>query len=121
MGTEEEVLNFLNWLIEQPYRHKIFVTGNHDLCLWEAENIEDLPNNIHFLQDRGCEIEGVRFFGLAYNHQESIIPYGVDVLITHEPPAMILDKSNGIHWGNLSLRNKVLEVKPKFHLFWSRP
>ena len=30
---------------------------------------------------------------------------------------MILDKSNGIHWGNLSLRNKVLEVKPKFHLF----
>ena len=115
MGTEEEALNFLNWLIEQPYRHKIFVTGNHDLCLWEAENIEDLPNNIHFLQDRGCEIEGVRFFGLAYNHQESIIPHGVDVLITHEPPAMILDKSNGIHWGNLSLRNKVLEVKPKLH------
>ena len=117
IGTEEEALNFLNWLIEQPYRHKIFVTGNHDLCLWEAENIEDLPNNIYFLQDRGCEIEGVRFFGLAYNHQESIIPHGVDVLITHEPPAMILDKSNGIHWGNLSLRNKVLEVKPKFHLF----
>ena len=56
MGTEEEALNFLNWLIEQPYRHKIFVTGNHDLCLWEAENIEDLPNNIYFLQDRGCEI-----------------------------------------------------------------
>jgi len=48
LGTEEEVLNFLNWFIEQPYRHKIFVTGNHDLCLWEAENIEDLPNNIHF-------------------------------------------------------------------------
>ena len=45
MGTEEEALNFLNWLIEQPYRHKIFVTGNHDLCLWEAENIEDLSNN----------------------------------------------------------------------------
>ena len=62
MGTEEEVLNFLNWFIEQPYRHKIFVTGNHDLCLWKAENIEDLPNNIHFLQGRGCEIEGVRFF-----------------------------------------------------------
>ena len=31
-GTEEEVLDFLNWFIELPYKHKIFVTGNHDLC-----------------------------------------------------------------------------------------
>lgn len=36
-GTEKEVLDFLNWFIELPYRHKIFVTGNHDLCLWDAE------------------------------------------------------------------------------------
>lgn len=117
MGTEEEVLNFLNWFIEQPYRHKIFVTGNHDLCLWEAENIEDLPDNIYFLQDRGCEIEGVRFFGLAYNHSESLIPIGIDVLVTHEPPVMILDKSSGTHWGNLALKNRVMEIAPKFHLF----
>lgn len=59
-GTEEEVLDFLNWFIELPYPHKIFVTGNHDLCLWEAEGIEDLPGNIHFLQDksrdRWCEV-----------------------------------------------------------------
>ena len=47
-GTEEEVLNFLNWFIELPYSHKIFITGNHDLCLWEAEGIEDLPNNVYF-------------------------------------------------------------------------
>lgn len=32
-GTEEEVLDFLNWLIELPYPHKIFITGNHDICL----------------------------------------------------------------------------------------
>lgn len=56
-GTEEEVLDFLNWFIELPYKHKIFVTGNHDLCLWDAEGIEDLPDNVHFLQDRSCEIE----------------------------------------------------------------
>ena len=40
MGTEDEVLEFLNWFIELPYPHKIFVTGNHDLCLWEADDIE---------------------------------------------------------------------------------
>ena len=116
-GTEDEVLDFLNWFIELPYKHKIFITGNHDLCLWDAEGIEDLPENVHFLQDRGCEIEGIQFFGLAYNHPEARIPDGIDVLITHEPPVMILDESNGIHWGNALIRNKVLAVKPKLHLF----
>lgn len=117
MGTEGEVLDFLNWFIELPYSHKVFVTGNHDLCLWDADGIEELPDNIHFLQDRGCEIDGIKFFGLAYNHSEALIPGDVDVLITHEPPVMILDESNNTHWGNAPLLNKVLEVKPQFHLF----
>ena len=42
-GTEEETLDFLNWFIELPYKHKIFITGNHDLCLWDAEGIEARP------------------------------------------------------------------------------
>ena len=41
MGTEAEVLNFLNWFIDLPFSQKIFVTDNHDLCLWDAEKIED--------------------------------------------------------------------------------
>ena len=83
-GTEEEVLDFLNWFIELPYSHKIFVTGNHDLCLWDAEGIEDLPDNLHFLED--------------------MIPNNIDVVITHEPPIMILDQSSGIHWGNAPMK-----------------
>ena len=117
MGTADEALNFLNWFIELPYPHKVFVVGNHDLCLWDAENIEDIPANVHFLQDRGCDIEGVKFFGLAYNHPESLIPNGIDVLVTHEPPIMILDKSNDTHWGNALIRNRVFEIKPRYHLF----
>lgn len=116
-GTEQEVLDFLNWFIELPYNHKVFVTGNHDLCLWDAETIEDLPENLHFLQDRSCVIEGVKFYGLAFNHSVDDIPYDVDVLVTHEPPTMILDESSGTHWGNMPLRRKVLEVKPQYHLF----
>ena len=84
MGTEEEVLDFLNWYISLPYPHKIFIVGNHDLCLWEAE---------------------------------SLIPKGVDVLVTHEPPIMILDESNNTHWGNSPLRSHVMRTKPKYHLF----
>ena len=116
-GTKAEVLDFLNWYIELPYPHKIFVTGNHDLCLWDAEGIEDLPQDIHFLQDSSIEIDGVKFFGLAYNHPEELIPDEVDVVITHEPPVMILDESAGTHWGNASLRNRILAMKPQYHLF----
>ena len=116
-GTEEEVLDFLNWLIELPYQHKIFVTGNHDLCLWDADGIEDLPDNIYFLQDKSVTIDGKKFFGLAYNHSEDLIPDDADVVITHEPPIMMLDESSGIHWGNAPLRNRILKVKPRYHLF----
>ena len=116
-GTESEVLDFLNWFIGLSYSHKIFVTGNHDLCLWDAEAIEDLPANVYFLQDSGCEISGVKFFGLAYNHPEELIPDDTDIVVTHEPPIMILDKSAGTHWGNAPLRNRVTEIKPRYHLF----
>ena len=30
---------------------------------------------------------------------------------------MILDKSAGTHWGNAPLRNRILEIKPRYHLF----
>ena len=116
-GTEEEVLDFLNWYIELPYPNKIFVTGNHDLCLWDAVGIKDLPHNIYLLQDSGVEIDGIRFYGIAYNHPETLIPLGTDIVVTHEPPVMILDESVGIHWGNAPLRNRIMEVKPRYHLF----
>ena len=116
-GTEEEVLDFFNWYIDLPYKYKIFVTGNHDLCLWDAKDIEDLPENVFFLQDRGVTIEGVKFFGIAYNHSERLIPEDNDIVITHEPPIMILDESAGIHWGNFPLFKRIIEVRPRYHLF----
>lgn len=116
-GTEEEVLDFLNWFIDLPYPHKIFVTGNHDLCLWDAESIEDLPDNLLFLQDEIVTIDSVKFFGLGYNHPEALIPEGMDVVVTHEPPLHILDRSNGVNWGNLAIEERIREVAPRYHLF----
>ena len=55
MGTEQEVLDFLNWFIESPYPYKLFVTGNHDLCLWDAEISKICPKTFIF-----CKTEVVR-------------------------------------------------------------
>ena len=116
-GTEDEVFDFLNWFIDLPYPYKLFVTGNHDLCLRDAENIQNMPDNVFLLQDRGVTIEGVKFFGIAYHHPESLIPEDTDIVITHEPPSMILDESAGENWGNIPLFKRMMEVKPRYHLF----
>ena len=76
-----------------------------------------MPNNVHFLQDSSIIIEGVKFFGLGYNHQEYLIPDDADIVVTHEPPVMILDKSSGTHWGNAPIRNRIQTIKPRYHLF----
>lgn len=116
-GSEEEVLDFLNWFIDLDYPQKIFVTGNHDICLWDAVDIEDLPDNVHFLQDRSITVNGFKIFGIGYDHSEMKIPKDADIVVTHEPPIMILDKSAGVHWGNAPLRNRIFEIKPRLHLF----
>ena len=35
-GTEEEVKDFIEWFCSLPYKHKIFIAGNHDDCLYGA-------------------------------------------------------------------------------------
>lgn len=62
-------------------------------------------------------IDGVRFFGIAYNHPSGIIPEGTDVVITHEPPMGILDETMGMNWGSAGILKRVSEIKPNFHLF----
>ncbi|MBO4587696.1 MAG: metallophosphatase domain-containing protein [Bacteroidales bacterium] len=127
-GSDNEALDFLDWLCDQPHKHKIFVAGNHDVAMWDA-NIEGLPPNVHFLSDSGVSIEGKLFYGapmqmgmkngkLSVVENYDLIPEGVDVLITHQPPMGILDlDSAGRHFGSTKLLEKVTELKPKLHLF----
>ena len=125
-GTEGEILDFLDWFCELDYRHKIFVAGNHDLCLY-GEKIEGLPTNFHYLCNSGVEIDGVKFWGIPYfmadaqkgnflKHAQKI-PDSTDVLITHRPPYGILDFSKNTYWGCRFLLRAILEIRPKYHLF----
>ena len=63
-GGLEDVDDFNRWLGKLPHRHKVVICGNHDWCFQEkpAEARARITNAI-YLQDSGCEIEGLKFYG----------------------------------------------------------
>lgn len=125
-GDEEEALDFMDWLCGLPYSHKVFVAGNHDLCMHGAE-VEGLDSNVHFLSNSGIELEGFNIYGVPMTAIDVIegrqrrnyaeIPSSTDVLISHEPPYGILDCDGGIHYGDIILLEKVMSISPRLHLF----
>ncbi len=125
-GSEAEAVDFLNWFCNLPHRHKIFICGNHDECLYRA-NIDGLSHNVHYLCNSGVEIDGVRFYGVPMfladcvserqNRNYAAIPDDTDVLITHAPPYGILDFDDNMHYGSEELLQRVTAVSPRLHLF----
>ena len=125
-GTESEAIDFMNWLCDLPYAHKIFICGNHDDCLYGA-NISGLDPNVYYLCNSGIEIDGVKFYGVPMFMGDCVtdrqernikrIPSDIDVLITHAPAYGFLDFDDNINYGDELLLTKVLEIKPQLHLF----
>lgn len=126
VGSEQEAIDFLNWFCDLPYRHKIFICGNHDDCLYGA-NIDGLDNNVHYLCNSAIEIGGVKFYGVPMFMRDCItdrqsrnyanIPADTDILITHSPAFGILDFDDGINYGSEELLQAVTNVNPRIHLF----
>ena len=134
-GSLADVEGFNRWLGTLPHRHKVVICGNHDECFQEtpAEARARLTNAL-YLEDSGCEIEGLTFYGSPWTplfggwafmlsepklaEKWSQIPAGLDVLITHGPPHDILDRTGRDEAaGSLSLFHRVFEVKPRLHVF----
>ena len=126
VGTAHEAIDFLNWFCDLPYKHKIFICGNHDNCLYGA-NIDGLPDNIYYLCNSGIEIEGTKFYGIPMFMEDCVtdrqsrsyakIPDNTDVLITHSPAFGILDFDNGINYGSKEILMKLSNLHLKAHLF----
>ena len=126
VGTEQEAIDFMNWFCDLPYRHKIFICGNHDACMYGA-NIEGLDSNVHYLCNSGIEIEGIKFYGVPMftedcisdrqNRNYSNIPIDTDVLITHSPAFGILDFDDNIHYGSEELLTRLSALNLRAHLF----
>lgn len=85
-GEFEEGLSFIKWFSELPYKHKVFIAGNHDICFdsthkrfeyfqkiykdYKGEFIEDItqkiPKGVHYLMKSEVVIDGVKFWGAPY-------------------------------------------------------
>ena len=119
-GSESEAIDFMNWFCDLPYRHKVFICGNHDDCLYGAA-IDGLDANVNYLCNSGIEIEGLKFYGVPMFMEDCItdrqsrnyasIPNDTEVLITHSPAYGILDFDDDINYGS----EEILEIIPILH------
>lgn len=135
-GRPEEANEFNRFLGTLPHQHKIVVAGNHDWCFERTPNgARSLMTNCTYLQDESITICGLkfygtpwqpRFFGWAFNLERgeplaekwALIPDDTDVLITHGPPAGILDITRlGVAIGCEDLAARVSIVRPTLHVF----
>jgi len=140
---KENIMSFLDWFTDQPYKHKIFIAGNHDRYFEdnpeETKQILDVVYGglVTYLEDSGTKIGDVNVWGSPWqpefmnwafnlprqgtelNDKWNLIPENTDILITHGPPYGYLDKLPNIpeNLGCELLRERVKEVKPKIHVF----
>lgn len=76
VGEKHQVIDFIEWLNQQPHKHKIFIAGNHDRSFdpkfhtsaydgfWLSDTkkyIEQL--GLHYLENSDVRIDGVKFWG----------------------------------------------------------
>lgn len=144
--SEDAWIEFENWIFEQDYQEKIIIAGNHDkfLASMDTHNMWKYwgnagGNGVTYLCDSGTTFEGLKiwgspwslwFYGInpyckAFTGSESdlkkkydLIPDDIDILITHEPPYGIFDKTaEGKHVGSHALRETLDRVRPSLHVF----
>lgn len=129
-GSTEELDRAVDWLLSIQAEYKVVVAGNHDFGI---EKGYVLPKEIIYLNNSGHIIEGLSFWGSPitplFNNWSHMLPraemhkiweempYNLDVLVTHGPPADIMDRTGTDHAGCSSLLNSVLEKQPRLHIF----
>lgn len=121
---------------------RVFVPGN-------AESADELraaaPRSVHVLHGSGCEIDGLRVFGLGYG--VPVTPFGdwscdlteeeaaallehcrgADLLVLHSPPKGVADvTSAGQSVGSTAIRDAIARIVPRLavcghiHDSWGR-
>lgn len=135
-GDLDELREAAAWIAGLPHAHKVIVAGNHDWAfVHEPAAALAALAGMTYLQDAEATIGGLRFYGSPWQpafHDWAFnlprgpalaavwakIPPGLDVLITHSPPAGFGDRSPvGGRAGCADLRARLAAVRPRLHLF----
>lgn len=137
-GRLDELEDFDRWLgsLDRAYRDKVVICGNHDFCFQEQpQAARARVTNAVYLEDGSATVGGLTvygspwqpwFGGWAFNLARgpdlaavwAKIPAGTDILVTHGPPAGILDRTvRGEFVGCQDLLDRVWEVRPRLHVF----
>lgn len=139
-GQLPVVYDFINWLANQPARHKVFVAGNHDGSFQDSrknkirEVLIQHPD-VYYLEDDSVILEGIKIYGSpwqpwfydwAFNVKRGFeiaqkwakIPSDTDILLLHGPPLGYGDRvDSGDRVGCADLLEKVLEIQPNLVIF----
>ena len=151
VGRPEEILHFNEFLAQfTSFKHKVVIAGNHDISfdvqaypkigpvfhghrLCDPVEVRKTLTGCTYLENSGCVIDGVRFWGVpqqprffdwAFNEDRGApiskyweqVPTDTDVLITHGPALGHGDlcKSND-RAGCLDLLREIqTRIKPQF-------
>lgn len=135
-GSLAELERVADWLRAQPHPHKVVIAGNHDFALQRNPSAaRALFHGLTFLEDSEATLAGLRIWGSpwqpwfhdwAFNARRGpeiaakwkLIPEGIDVLVTHGPPAGFGDRvHHGEKVGCEDLLRHLARVKPRLHLF----
>jgi Icc-related predicted phosphoesterase len=135
-GTLAQLAAVADWLRAQPHRHKVVIAGNHDFALQRSPaEARALFHGLTYLEDQAVTLDGVRLWGSpwqpwfhdwAFNLRRgpaidakwALIPEGLDLLVTHGPPAGFGDRCvDGERVGCADLTRQLSRAKPRFHLY----
>jgi predicted phosphohydrolase len=135
-GKVAELAAFNQWLGTLSHPVKLVCAGNHDLLFERNPSLaRGLMTNATYLQDELIEVMGLRlyfspwqprFFDWAFNLDRGpairakwdLIPWPLDVLVTHGPPMGLLDRNDrGEYCGCEELRAAVERGRPRVHIF----
>jgi len=116
-GDLEQIEDFFNWFSGLNIRHKIFVHGNHDLPFeLEPDASKTLiPSGVSWLNNTTVYCNGVSIRGINVDFMcdDQLADSTCDILVSHYPPAGILDGGIGMN----QINEYVHLIKPQYCIF----